>query len=72
MALRVVIIFSMTATMTTLDFLSVAVRRLWKALRAGLLMSEQVAGIFIWDIFWDLGVKSAGTKENISTGLHFY
>src|SRR5262249_51844700 len=35
-ALRVVIIFRMTATMMTLDFLSAAARRLWKALRAGL------------------------------------
>src|SRR5262245_25648808 len=35
-ALRVVIIFRMTATMMTLDFLSAAARRLWKVLRAGL------------------------------------
>src|SRR5262249_329043 len=35
-ALRVVIIFRMTATMMTLDFLSASARRLWKALRAGL------------------------------------
>jgi hypothetical protein len=35
-ALRVVIIFRMTATMMTLDFLSAATRRLWKVLRAGL------------------------------------
>src|SRR5262245_32180341 len=35
-ALRVVIIFRMTATMMTLDFLSAAASRLWKALRAGL------------------------------------
>src|SRR5215470_9146769 len=35
-ALRVVIIFRMTATMMTLDFLSASARRLWKVLRAGL------------------------------------
>src|SRR6516162_2396730 len=35
-ALRVVIIFRMTATMMTLDFLSASARRLCKALRAGL------------------------------------
>ena len=36
MALRVVIIFRITATMTTLDFLSAPARRLWNVLRAGL------------------------------------
>ena len=36
MALRVVIILRMTATMMTLGFLLVAARRLWKTLRAGL------------------------------------
>ena len=36
MALRVVIIFRMTATITTLDFLLASARRLEKALRAGL------------------------------------
>ena len=35
-ALRVVIIFRMTATMMTLDFLSASARRLEKVLRAGL------------------------------------
>ena len=45
MALRVVIIFRMTATIMTFGFLLVAARRLWKILRTGLYRARHVEDV---------------------------
>ena len=75
MALRVVIIFRMTATMMTLDFLSASARRLEKALRAGsasIASRVQVrATSRRISRTRELGADSAHCRHSAARSLHF-